>query len=730
LLEFEEFLQSPTTCTAVLHIYLSLISKGRVGALVNQLLPIKRALRQNCPTQNNLTTMAKVIGHIGKFGPDMAALAIPDLIELCKKSNTQNLPVLLKEVESIAEAYPSSVQHHLDIIKELSERQGTSYSVYKRILRLSNEHKKKSPGKQVIDPSSTEEIYLLKTAAKNPNFRSRNSGFESIESLQSKRSSRIFPNDPIQHSSNNIQPTTIFNINEANTYLTGYPATTSSGGPRDIGELDRNMKNLADLYKMRSSGSLGHPKTPSYNNIGGQSRALDGEEKHVQDRNSLYVHKSSNPQSRQSSPTSYQMVLLSTPIAIGKDGRVRPLSNARTRPNITTSTTTPKPSTLLPPALNYETTFPVVDVSPITTTSSSTNINSKLPTKSSSRPRSSNSIQTSSTPTKHKSTDTVGRSTIKTGTSSDWDLERGDVVKQFVDHRRSKIRKYVKEFTSKYPIPLKCTVEGTKSSKSRMKIYFVCQLREHQYCLHSTNEALFVFKTNIPAVWLHLMFLQAEVSSIESTNKVLTQESEEFKTLANCWNTLGKDFTKNREFVTLVTSAFPTIKEQTQILKELQDAQYFDDFSFNPTLHKWICFACAHPEKVKSLIKSDNSNMPLLEGQLKEKRGKWKFFKRWHTKYFTLSSAALTYSESTYNTITDRTVNPSIDLRKIRSVKSLTRGRQSRKSLPKSFEIFTEDEKSYVLKASDRNKAEEWFQCLQIAIAKAQNDRRTQSFKK
>uniref|UniRef100_A0AC34GFM0 PH domain-containing protein n=1 Tax=Panagrolaimus sp. ES5 TaxID=591445 RepID=A0AC34GFM0_9BILA len=204
----------------------------------------------------------------------------------------------------------------------------------------------------------------------------------------------------------------------------------------------------------------------------------------------------------------------------------------------------------------------------------------------------------------------------------------------------------------------------------------------------------------------------------------------EFKTLANCWNTLGKDVTKNREFVTLVTSAFPTIKEQTLILKELQEARYFDDFSCNPTLHKWICFTCAHPEKVKSLIKSDNSNMPLLEGQLKEKRGKWKFFKRWHTKYFTLSSAALTYSENTYNTVNERTANPSIDLRKIRSVKSLTRGRQSRKSLPKSFEIFTEDEKSYVLKASDRNKAEEWFQCLQIAIAKAQNDRRTQSFKK
>uniref|UniRef100_A0A914Z4K5 Vitellogenin n=1 Tax=Panagrolaimus superbus TaxID=310955 RepID=A0A914Z4K5_9BILA len=137
LLEFEEFLKSSTTCTAVLHIYLSLISKGRVEALINQLLPIKRALRKNAPSQNNLTTMAKVIGHIGKTGSDMACLAIPDLIELCNKSNTQNLPVLLKEIESVAEAFPQSVQHHLEIIKEFSEKQGTNYSVYKRIRALS-----------------------------------------------------------------------------------------------------------------------------------------------------------------------------------------------------------------------------------------------------------------------------------------------------------------------------------------------------------------------------------------------------------------------------------------------------------------------------------------------------------------------------------------------------------------------------------------------------------------
>lgn len=90
---------------------------------------------------------------------------------------------------------------------------------------------------------------------------------------------------------------------------------------------------------------------------------------------------------------------------------------------------------------------------------------------------------------------------------------------------------------------------------------------------------------------------------------------------------MPKDATKNRPFVTLVTSAFPSVKvkyfilfafsvklnkinshfvilkklfkEQSQLLKELQEARYFDSFSFNAQMNKWVCFGCAYPEKVK-----------------------------------------------------------------------------------------------------------------------------------
>ena len=37
----------------------------------------------------------------------------------------------------------------------------------------------------------------------------------------------------------------------------------------------------------------------------------------------------------------------------------------------------------------------------------------------------------------------------------------------------------------------------------------------------------------------------------------------------------------------------------------------------------------------------------MIEGQLKEKKGgKWKLFKKWKSRYFTLSGAKLTYKET------------------------------------------------------------------------------------
>lgn len=93
---------SDITCTAVLHIFLSLISINKVDALMGQILPLRRAFRHS-PTQNNLVTMGKIIGVIGRSSKDqkMAEIVVQDLIDLCHKSNSQNLPILLKEIEGL-----------------------------------------------------------------------------------------------------------------------------------------------------------------------------------------------------------------------------------------------------------------------------------------------------------------------------------------------------------------------------------------------------------------------------------------------------------------------------------------------------------------------------------------------------------------------------------------------------------------------------------------------------
>ena len=42
----------------------------------------------------------------------------------------------------------------------------------------------------------------------------------------------------------------------------------------------------------------------------------------------------------------------------------------------------------------------------------------------------------------------------------------------------------------------------------------------------------------------------------------------------------------------------------------------------------------------------ENNAQPVIEGQLKEKKGKWRLFKRWRTRYFTLSGAHLSCKNS------------------------------------------------------------------------------------
>lgn len=68
-----------------------------------------------------------------------------------------------------------------------------------------------------------------------------------------------------------------------------------------------------------------------------------------------------------------------------------------------------------------------------------------------------------------------------------------------------------------------------------------------------------------------------------------------------CWQCLPQSVHKDKPFVTLVTSAFPSSKDQEKLLKELEEANFFDCFNLDATTNRWNCFSCSYPDKVRSV---------------------------------------------------------------------------------------------------------------------------------
>ncbi|XP_055333624.1 protein melted-like [Paramacrobiotus metropolitanus] len=272
-----------------------------------------------------------------------------------------------------------------------------------------------------------------------------------------------------------------------------------------------------------------------------------------------------------------------------------------------------------------------------------------------------------------------------------------DAVYQFCDRNLEKIRKYMASVFVKFPLPARCSVEQHKSHKY-CKLYFSCQCKGDQ-CLYASR--YFSFRTKIPKVWIHLMFLAIQARAAGALN----QQDSAVHALKLCWDHLDK----GRDFSTLVTSAFPSSREQEDLLKELSSSRYFDVFEYNATINQWGCFLCNYPEKVTTLFANGT---PMMEGVLKEKKGRWTFLRRWRSRYFTLSGPFLSYKSST-----DKVVP--IDMRRIRSVKPINA--RGIRSIPTVFELFTNDNKVFLLKAKDPSNAEQWMQCLQIAMAQSQS---------
>ncbi|XP_050344959.1 protein melted isoform X1 [Nymphalis io] len=276
-----------------------------------------------------------------------------------------------------------------------------------------------------------------------------------------------------------------------------------------------------------------------------------------------------------------------------------------------------------------------------------------------------------------------------------------DTVQHFCEKHLDKIKAYMDNVSVRIPPPAKCTIEERRSKK-QARLSFACG-RRGPHCLYA--RAAFSMRTRLPRVWIHLMFLALQARHAAA----LSSRDPTVASLKHCWDILKCE---NKTFLTLVTGAFPGLKEQEMLVNELRAAGFFDVFEVNatrtdvpPTQAPWGCFLCNHPERAVGFLAADGQ--PVIEGQLKEKKGRWRLFRRWRTRYFTLSGAHLSCKGASGG--------ESIDINQIRSVK-VSRGARN---IPKAFEIFTGDQ-TLILKPKDGKNAEEWAQCLSIAVAHSQ----------
>lgn len=215
-----------------------------------------------------------------------------------------------------------------------------------------------------------------------------------------------------------------------------------------------------------------------------------------------------------------------------------------------------------------------------------------------------------------------------------------DTIQHFCEKHLDKIKSYMKEVSQSLPPPAKCTIEERRSKKLA-KLHFACQIRG-PHCLYC--KTFFIMKTKNPKTWIHLMFLDLQSRS----SSALSSWDPSVSSLRHCWDTLKFE---NKTFITLVTSAFPSTKDIDTLVNELRHSGFFDVFELGPNNNpssevsnedfhfQWGCFLCNHPEKAVGFL--DGNNQPVIEGQLKEKKGKWRLFRRWRTRYFTLSGAHL-----------------------------------------------------------------------------------------
>ncbi|CAH1154096.1 unnamed protein product [Phaedon cochleariae] len=679
-----EYLSNSVTATPTLQVFLHMALK--IPALLTDHVNVMKQVAQSHP--QTVCLAAQIIGAVGKLSKDKAQDALNFILEYLPKTDKSSQNALLKEATLLCSTYPGLFTDKF--LAGVRNRNNTSTN------------QTTPPAAQVASGPVT--IVKVGGAAA---VAAPSSGYARRAKLGDSRST------------GRLHPAPGANAHRSMTRL--------NAGGGSVGGLHKSMTRLSSSQHINAV-----PTPPLSSNVivtgggkwgvtvttisppRGQRPASQGQPMHNQ-TNQL----SSSPVVSSSHPNSNAVTVSS--------GYTGPISSGQV--SILTSTTNNSITQNIPVGNSIVHTPPPMPENSNSTNSGASNVNVNIsgPTTVISRRNNNTSITL------------INQNSVANQRMSVFEpYPMRDTIQHFCEKHLDKIKIYMEKVSLRIPSPAKCTIEEKRQKKSA-KLHFACQARG-QHCLYS--KTYFTMRTRNPRIWIHLMFISlqarhshalssrdAQVASLKHCWDILKSENKTFLTarhshalssrdaqvasLKHCWDILKSE---NKTFLTVVTSAFPCAKDQDALVNELRHSGYFDVFQVCPTSAvgsadtldsvsgavKWGCFLCAHPERAVGFLRGDTQ--PVIEGQLKEKKGRWRLFRRWRTRYFTLSGAHLSCRGSSGG--------ESIDVNQIRSVK-VSRGARN---IPKAFEIFTENQ-TLILKPKDGKNAEEWVQCLSIVVA-------------
>lgn len=653
-----EYLGTAVTASATLVVLLHLAEK-RPQLLADYVPKIKQSAESH---PNTLCLAAQVIAAVGKLSKERAEDALNFVLEHLSKADRGSQGTLLKEATLLCSSYPVLFTEKM----------------------LAQVYKNKNNASSQVNQTSTG-VTIVKVGGQNNNS-SSNSNNSSSTTNSSTNNAGSSVNNGILASGSKVLPTTISRLEGSGLHRQEANRIVITPRPRLGGGDSRSTGRLHASTAHRSMTRLNIVNNSRMGSVGGLHKSM--------------TRLSSSQQINQNQVTTHSTVttingarhytLAPSKISSGGVTVTTKSTNSGTEPVVSVSTSTQ------PLSLTHTTSVVTSDSVSVTQTLPATVMSCSQVLAS---PRRANTSVTLINHQNHNNAAIVA-ATQRISVFEPYPMR--DTVQHFCEKHLDKIKAYMEKVSVRIPPPAKCTIEERRAKKLA-KLHFACQGRG-EHCLYSRT--FFTMRTRNPRIWIHLMFLALQARS----QSALSSRDSSVSSLKNCWDILKCE---NKTFLTLVTSAFPCAKDQEAVLNELRHTGFCDVFSHvvvtneNGTSNVWGCFLCNHPERAVGFLQD---SQPVIEGQLKEKKGRWKFFRRWRTRYFTLSGAHLSYKGSK----DDKDVTP-IDVHQIRSVK-VSRGARN---IPKAFEIFTGDH-SLILKPKGGKNAEEWVQCLSVVVAHSQ----------